>query len=112
VPRVITIKEVDIPTFDKKALSLEFEFETSYEPKIANIKITGDILYRPENSAKILKEWKKNKKLPDEMNMEILNNLFRRCLIKISVIADDLQLPPPLQLPRIKPKDEEAGYVG
>ena len=111
-PRIISVKEVDVPTFKQKALSVEFEFATNYDPKLAEIKITGNILYIPKNSVKVLKEWKKNKKLPDEMNIEILNNMFRRCLIKISMIADDLQLPPPLQMPRVRPKDEEAGYVG
>jgi hypothetical protein len=114
-PRIISIKEVDVATFKEKALSIVFEFETNYDPKLAEIKITGDILYIAKDNANVMSEWKKDKKLPDEVNIEILNNLFRRCLVKISTIADDLQLPPPLQLPRVMPKGakgEEAGYVG
>jgi len=112
-PRITSIKEVNVPTFKQKALAIDFEFATTYDPKLAEIKISGDILYIAKNNESVLKEWKKNKKLPDEMNIDILNNLFRRCLVKIATIADDLQLPPPLQLPRVRPKgSEEAGYVG
>jgi len=111
-PKITSVKEVNMPTFKQKAISVEFEFATNYDPKIAEIKITGDILYVPKNTVKVLKDWKNNKKLPDKINIEILNNMFRRCLIKISVIADDLQLPPPLQMPMVRPKGEEAGYVG
>ena len=113
-PKITSVKEVDVPTFKQKALSIEYEFTTNYDPKLAEIKITGDILYLAKNNATVMKDWKKNKKLPDDVNIDILNNLFRRCLIKIAGIADDLQLPPPLQLPRVRPKGsgEEAGYVG
>lgn len=116
-PKITSVKEIDVATFKEKALSIVFEFATSYDPKLAEIKITGDILYIAKDNAAVLKDWKKDKRLPDEVNIEILNNLFRRCLVKISTIADDLQLPPPLQLPRVKTKDstkdsEEVGYVG
>jgi hypothetical protein len=46
------------------------------------------------------------------MNVEVLNHLFRQCLLKISNLADDLQLPPPIQLPRVKPKGEQENYIG
>ncbi len=115
-PRVTMLKEVDIPTFRDKALSLDFEFTTTYEPKLAEIKIKGNILYLSKDNESVLKSWKKDKKLPDEMNIEILNNLFRKCLVKISSIAEDLQLPPPLQMPRVRVKDDTegkgTGYVG
>jgi len=111
-PKITEVKEANVPTFKEKALSIKFEFVTNYDPNLAEIKVAGDILYVAKDNQGVLKQWKKDKKLPDEVNIDILNNLFRRCLIKISIIADDLQLPPPLQMPRVKAKSEEAGYVG
>jgi hypothetical protein len=112
-PRIVTMKEVNVATLKKKALSLGFEFVTSYNPDIGQIKIGGEILYLATKNATILNQWKKKKRLPEKVSVEVLNHLFRRCLLKIANIAEDLQLPPPLQLPRVRPAGQQsADYVG
>ena len=111
-PRITSVKEVNIPTLSKKALGLGFEFVTRYDPQIGEIKIIGEVLYLTDKNAQILKKWRDKKILPENMNVEVLNHLFRQCLLKISNLADDLQLPPPIQLPRVKPKGEQENYIG
>lgn len=106
-PKINDVKEMDINTLGKKALSISFDFTTTYSPGIGEIKMTGELLYLADDNKKILAEWKKNKKIPDNVSLEVLNHLFRRCLIKITGLADDLQLPPPIQLPIVKPKPAE-----
>ena len=107
VPRINEVKEVSIPSIgNKKVLSLAFEFVTNYDPNVGEVKIGGDLLYMADNNAAILKEWKKDKKLPEKSSLEVLNYLFRRCLLKVSNIAEDLQLPPPIPMPRVKPKEK------
>lgn len=111
-PKIVSIKEVNIPNLKRKALGLDFEFLTKYEPSIGHIKLTGEVLYLGDRNAQVLKKWKEKKTLPDEMNIEVLNNLFRQCLLKIANLADDLQLPPPIQLPRVRPKGDQESYIG
>lgn len=112
-PRIVTMKEVNVATLKKKALSLGFEFVTSYNPDIGQIKIGGELLYLADKNAAILKQWKKKKRLPEKVSVEVLNHLFRRCLLKIANIAEDLQLPPPLQMPRVRPAGQQStDYVG
>jgi hypothetical protein len=108
VPRINNIKEVSIPSLgSKKVLSMDFEFVTSYDPKVGEIKIGGDILYLTDDNKALLKQWEKEKKIPEKPSLEILNYLFRRCLIKVSMIAEDLQLPPPLPMPTVKAKADK-----
>ncbi|NIP40587.1 MAG: hypothetical protein GTN39_03635 [Candidatus Aenigmarchaeota archaeon] len=105
VPRINDMREVTISSLgNKKVLSMAFEFVTNYDPRVGEIKIGGDLLYMTEDNKKLLKQWEKEKKLPEKPSLEILNYLFRRCLLKVSNIAEDLQLPPPLPMPTIKPK--------
>jgi len=105
VPRINDMKEVTISSLgNKKVISMAFEFVTNYDPRVGEIKIGGDLLYMTEDNKKLLKQWEKDKKLPEKPSLEILNYLFRRCLLKVSNIAEDLQLPPPLPMPTIKPK--------
>jgi len=111
-PKIINVKEVTVGTLDKKGLAVEFEFVSTYAPNLAELKVSGEVLYLAKSNAVVLKQWKKDKKLPEEMAMEILNHLFRRCLLKIAVMADDLQLPPPVGMPTLQPKDAKVGYVG
>ncbi|MEE9405823.1 MAG: hypothetical protein V3V26_00275 [Candidatus Aenigmarchaeota archaeon] len=104
-PKITGMKEINISSLNKKALSMSFEFSTKYDPQIAEIKIGGEIVYLAEKNGPILNQWKKKKSLPENVSVEILNHLFRKCLLKIAYMADDLQLPPPVQIPRVKPKE-------
>ena len=106
-PSVKGVKEMNVPTLGgKKALNFDFDFVTKYDPDVAEIKMGGNIIYLSDKNAAILKQWKKEKKIPEDVSIEILNHLFRRCLIRVANIADDLQLPPPLPMPRITPQQK------
>ncbi len=106
-PKVNEMKEVDLSSIGKKALSLNFEFVTEYQPDIGMIKVEGDMVYMADNNAKVLARWKKSKTLSEEVSVEVLNQLFRKCLLKVSNIAEELQLPIPIQIPRVAPKEKK-----
>ncbi len=107
-PKVNEIKEVDMPGLGKKALALSFEFLTEYQPDIGSIKVEGEMVYMSDSGAKILAQWKKDKTLPEDASVEVLNQLFRKCLLKVSNLAEDLQLPIPIQIPRVMAKAKES----
>ena len=111
-PRITLVRQIDLPSISKKALALNFDFVTAYSPDIGEVKIAGEVLFTSEKNAQILKHWQSKKALPEDVNIEVLNHLFRQCLLKVANIADDLQLPPPLAMPRVAAKQKEAGYVG
>jgi len=105
-PRITDVKEVPVPSLEQKALAITWEFLTNYEPKIGTLRITGELLYIAKDNKLVLAEWKKKKMLPEDDAVEVLNHLFRRCLLKASNIAEDLQLPPPLNMPVVKAKKD------
>ena len=105
-PKITEMREVSVATLNKKALEMTFEFTTDYAPGIGEIKLGGNLLYLAEKNAPILKQWKAKKQVTEKVSVEVLNHLFRRCLLKIANIAEDLQLPPPLQIPRVKPAEK------
>jgi len=106
-PTINSIKELDLKELQKKVLVIDFEFVTAYDPKAGSIKIAGELLYTSDTNAKVLESWNKNKSLPNEASVEILNFIFRKCILKILNLSDDLQLPPPVNLPLIKLKDAQ-----
>ena len=98
------VKSREVDALGKSSLVVGFEFLTSYTPDIGEIRLEGELLYLSEDTEKLLKMWKKDKKLPEDISIEILNNLFRVCLLKVSNISDELQLPLPLRLPVVTKK--------
>ena len=107
VPKITGVKETNMPMFNKKALSVDFDFVTEYSPKIGTITMSGEVFYVTDKNKEALKKWDSDKTLPEDMRIDILNHLFRACLLKIANLADDLQLPPPMAIPRVKPKEDK-----
>jgi len=110
------IKEQDLPALNKKGLSVNFEFKTQYvndkNKTLAEITIGGDVFFIDNEQEKILKEWKKDKKLPDEVNLQIINAVLRKGVIKALSLSEELQLPPPIILPFAKKQQEDSRYIG
>lgn len=96
-----------------KPLKIGFEFLTRYEPNIGEIKITGNVFYVRKKMKDIQKMWEKGKKFPKEVDMEIKNFLFRKCLTIGLNLSENMQLPPPLIFPRVVPKKKaDLRYIG
>ena len=89
-----------------KETELNFRFAINYTGMgaIASIKLEGYVLW--EGSTGIAQKWNKEKKLPDDVANEVLNLIMRNCLMQGVVLARDMRLPPPIQLPRIEMKQE------
>jgi hypothetical protein len=106
-PKVMSLKETNVASLDKKAIVLDFEFVTDYQPEIGTVKLAGELIYVADDNEKVLAQWKKNKSLPEEVSVEVLNHLFRKCLLKASDMAEELNLPIPIQVPRVVPKEDK-----
>ena len=117
-PKIVSVNEksMDIPglTGNKQpVLGINFEFDTEYKPDIGSIKIAGEIVYTGADNKKILKEWEKSKKLPQDVDIEVKNFLLRKCLLLGVNISQEMQLPPPLVIPFMRPKKDKApDYIG
>ena len=105
-PLIKSIEEIGIEKIGiSNALTADFEFTTMYEPKLGQIKLWGEVIFTDINSKKIADDWKKTKKVPNEVGVPLLNAIFRKCLGKSIVIAEDPQLPPPVVFPTVIPTD-------
>ncbi|MBI2085013.1 MAG: hypothetical protein HYT71_00705 [Candidatus Aenigmarchaeota archaeon] len=106
MPTIVSVEEKELPAIGNggKVLVINFLFTVDYRPDIANIKISGEILYLEEGERVGAKTWAKNKALPQNVMIEVYNTIFRKGLLKALVLSDDMQLPPPLQVPIVTPK--------
>jgi hypothetical protein len=111
------VKEQDLPALKQKGLCIGFEFKTDYvgekNKSMAEIVISGDAFFIDEQIEKFIKEWKKEKKLPEEVNLQVINSVLRRGIVRAISLSEELQLPPPIALPFAKKQeDKDSKYIG
>jgi len=113
-PKIVSVSWPNMKVFTKKKpVNIEFEFVTKYEPNVAEIKIRGHVLYLGKNTKDLIKKWESDKVFPREVDMEVKNFLFRKCLTLGVNLSENMQLPPPLIFPRvIQKKQADLRYIG
>ena len=96
--------ELSIGSSKEKALKFVFHFSSEYTPDIGGMLFSGDIvtLNEPAKQDEILKNWKKNKQIPKEIMGEILNTVLMRCNVEALMLSRDVNLPPPIPMPKVQ----------
>jgi hypothetical protein len=109
---ITDVKEEDLVALKCMGLAIKFDFGVKYmtgkEKVSAEIKMDGTVIYMGDDSEKVLKDWKKDKKLPDDLKLQVIRLVSEKCSKKAIMLSDDLQLPsPPLLLPGQGPQPEK-----
>ena len=108
-------KELSLGDAKKDGLKLTFEYATLYNPDIGSITITGHLLYlgNQKQRRELLKTWEKDRKLTKDLSPEIINTILMRCSVKTLTLAQEVNLPPNISIPYLKPNEENASsYIG
>ena len=96
---ITDVKEQDLPALSCKGLSINYDFSIIYitekSKSAAEIKMDGGVIYMGDDAEKVMKDWKKDKKLPDDLKMQVVRLVSEKCSKKAIMLSDDLQLPPP-----------------
>ena len=85
---------------DKQA-TIDFQYTASYGP-VGMVKLEGSLLYQDGNAGKIAKDWKKTRKMPNQIASQIHTSIMHACVPEAVSIARDLGLPPPIPLPQVR----------
>ncbi|QQG39538.1 MAG: hypothetical protein HYS81_04120 [Candidatus Aenigmatarchaeota archaeon] len=120
-PHVKDMKKTKIDALGAEGLEISYEYVFDYKGAdrkklIANITFSGEAVYLPEKGddlEELLAKWKKEKRVPSKIFVPVVNTIIRRCVSRALVLAEDLNLPPPINIPIVriekKKKDVEAG---
>jgi hypothetical protein len=105
----VTKEELKIGQTAKEGLKFKFEFKSMYEPDAAEIIILGDLISieSEEKVTSVLDQWKKDKKVDDEIMPVVLNYIFAKCVVESVLYSKSIGLPPPLPLPKVVQKKVE-----
>lgn len=113
----VTISEVEtadlfLGSNKQEGLRFNFIFTSKYDPDVGHITIKGNVLFLSDTDKikSILADWKKDKKIPEDVTEEVLNNVLSKCNIQALLLSKDLNMPAPIPLPKVnvqKPKKKE-----
>ena len=110
---IVDVKKEEINLEKKQdVLKFIFEFKLDYSPNVGLINLKGSMSYveDPKKIKDILQEWKKNKKLPQEIMQSLFNTVLARANIKALSLSQDVNLPPHLPLPKVEQKVDNKKY--
>ncbi len=98
------------------AAVVHFEFTTDYYPDMGTILIGGRLIFHDKKLKDKLKEEKGNIIFKDaEAFQEVQNMILRSSTMEALMIAKEMRLPPPIQLPAVllenKQKTTDKGYA-
>ncbi len=101
---VVSAEEIDfvMGTQKQKGIKVIFDYRNSYAPDLGTLILNGEILYLSDQKRHddLMKAWKKDKKFPDDVMVELYNIISTRgCLLAIQ-LSSTVGLPPPIPLPR------------
>lgn len=117
-PSIVSVSKTAIGLKKKEdALDIGFQFTTKYEPDVGEIKIEGNVMFIGNKLENAMKLWKKEKKLLPEIEVEVKNFLFRKCMTIGINLSENMNLPPPLMFPTViinknQKKESDMRYIG
>jgi hypothetical protein len=101
------LEDMDFAVEGKKGLKFTFGFHCAYEPNLGKIEVEGQVLYVGDDKKveEIKTNWTKEKRLPMDVMQEVMNAALHKGNIQAIKISEDVNLPSPLPLPKVKAEE-------
>lgn len=103
-PKIQEVTEESVNALEEEVAKVEFEFAVNYmagEEKAAHITMSGNILWKGDIE-EILETWEEDEKLPEEVNVPLMNEMYKKLLSESVGVADTLNLLPPIPTPKVQ----------
>lgn len=102
--------DMSVGTSKQDGVKFTFEYLTMYEPNVAEIKLAGEVFYMNsvEKVKEVLDQWRKKKTVSKDVLVDVMNACLTKCNIQAIVLSDDLNLPPPIEMPRVRVTNAEG----
>ncbi len=98
------VEELSFASEGSRGLKFTFAFSCNYEPDLGKIEVEGQVIFvDDEKKIKQIKvDWDKNKRVSMDITEQIINAALHKGNIQAIKISEDISLPSPLPLPKVK----------
>ncbi|MFH1722583.1 MAG: hypothetical protein ABH950_08285 [Candidatus Altiarchaeota archaeon] len=91
-------------------LEVKFSYDVEYTPGIGNMSLEGTLWYLSKNLDKEVKEEENTIELPANIIQEISTAIIQNCLLESIEFSRKLQLPPPMNMPKVKVEPKQRKF--
>ena len=101
--KITDVETAEVPAIDKPIARVHFTLDASYtqnEEPVADMGFEGTLLWQGD-AEDLVSTWDEEDTIDDEVAAAITNHLYRKCLTQAVSLADTLDLPSPVPMPRI-----------
>lgn len=101
-----TIEDVTkaaVPSLDETVARITFSFPITYQQgdkNVAEIAFSGSVLWQ-QDAEDVIDQWEDEQSLDQDISSAVTNHVFRKCLTHAVGLADSLDLPSPVPMPRV-----------
>ncbi len=102
VPEIEEVKS-DAFKIKDEILKAKFNYNINYEPEYAKLEFAGEIMIslEPKLFKDVMKEWKENKTINDDVKVFLFNIILKKSNIKAMELEDEMNLPSHIPLPSV-----------
>jgi len=102
VPEIEEVKS-DAFKIKDEILKAKFNYNINYEPDYAKLEFAGEIMIslEPKLFKDVMKEWKENKTINDDVKVFLFNIILKKSNIKAMELEDEMNLPSHIPLPSV-----------
>lgn len=97
------VTEATVSAIDESVARITFSLPISYQQgdtEVAEIQFGGSVLWQ-KDAADVIEQWEEDGSLDKEISTAVTNHVFRKCLTHAVGLADSLDLPSPVPMPRV-----------
>lgn len=100
---ITDVEPAEVPAFDEPLARISFELSITYtidNEDVAVIAFEGTVLWQ-RDADEVIEAWEEEDGLPESVASTVTNHIFRKCLSQAVPLADAIDLPSPVPMPRV-----------
>ncbi len=97
------VTKATVSSLDATVARITFDFPITYQQgdtDVAEIRFSGAVLWQ-QNAEDVIDQWDEDETLDQDVLDAVTNHVFRKCLTHAVGLADSLDLPSPVPMPRV-----------
>ncbi|MDY6765822.1 MAG: hypothetical protein SVW77_00485 [Candidatus Nanohaloarchaea archaeon] len=101
---ITDVEKADVASIDEEIARVSFEFGLAYQQsgdEVAEMSFTGNVLWQGDDG--LVDAWEDDESVDEDVGAAITNHIYRKCLTRAVGMADALELPSPVPMPRVDP---------
>ncbi|MDY6773928.1 MAG: hypothetical protein SVS85_01910 [Candidatus Nanohaloarchaea archaeon] len=101
---ITDVEEAEVSSIDESIARISFELDIEYmqdEEEVAEMEFEGRVLWQG-NAEQVIEDWEEDEEIDEDVAAAVTNHIYRKCLTRAVGMADALELPSPVPMPRVE----------